>query len=461
MDTLSVTTLRAAPSAATLAWLDTILKERLGRDIALAFDAAEGHFIISAAGSSRVITIESDFGAFMQGEPDLPCDHWDARAEGWHSALESPLPAPGRLRAYGPLIKPSATGYVIRYDLITMAYWMLSRYEELGRTGLDGHGRFPATASHAHRYGYLDRPVVDEWLHILRQIAERLWPGIALTANQFSIRVSHDVDWPSRYGFGTAGQMLHAAAADILKRRDLRGFRAPLIWRRSQVQLHPADPFNTFDWLMDQSERHSLRSAFYFICGRTNATRDAWYEPEAPAIRALMRRIHERGHEIGLHASYDTYRSPAALAQEAKRLKRICGEEGIHQECWGGRMHYLRWETPTTLHGWALAGMDYDSTLSYADAAGFRCGTCFSYPAFDAQAGEPLPLRIVPLIAMEQSVISSAYGNLGVGTAALEKFSQLKNACAAVGGCFTLLWHNSQLETRSKRTLYSAVLAES
>lgn len=40
--------------------------------------------------------------------------------------------------------------------------------------------------------------------------------------------------------------------------------------------------------------------------------------------------------------------------------------QGIQQAEWGGRMHYLRWKTPTTLYGWEQAGMTYDSTLSYA-----------------------------------------------------------------------------------------------
>ena len=30
-------------------------------------------------------------------------------------------------------------------------------------------------------------------------------------------------------------------------------------------------------------------------------------------------------------------------------------------------MHYLRWENTTTLQAWDEAGMNYDSTLGYAD----------------------------------------------------------------------------------------------
>jgi hypothetical protein len=35
---------------------------------------------------------------------------------------------------------------------------------------------------------------------------------------------------------------------------------------------------------------------------------------------------------------------------------------------------------------------------------------------------------------------------------------QLKNACRAVNGNFTLLWHNSELETPECRALYTSIL---
>lgn len=121
-------------------------------------------------------------------------------------------------------------------------------------------------------------------------------------------------------------------------------------------------------------------------------------------------------------------------------------------------MHYLRWEQPATMRAWANAGMAYDSTLSYADRPGFRCGTCFEYPAFDPVAQEVLPLRIRPLIAMECSVIDKSYLGLGTGDVALAKFMQLRKTCEAVAGCFTLLWHNSSLMDDVNRSLYSEIL---
>jgi hypothetical protein len=209
---------------------------------------------------------------------------------------------------------------------------------------------------------------------------------------------------------------------------------------------------------MNFSEHHGLQSGLYFICGHTDP-HDADYMPEHPAIRHLLRRIHMRGHEIGLHPSYGTYQKPQLIQQEAERLRKICAEEGISQTEWGGRMHYLRWEHPTTLRAWADAGMAYDSTLSYADRPGFRCGTCFEYTAFDPVSQKELPLRIRPLIAMECSVIDICYGGFGLTEKACEKFLELKNAVKAVNGIFTLLWHNCRFYNIKEQEIYLKLLA--
>jgi hypothetical protein len=83
--------------------------------------------------------------------------------------------------------------------------------------------------------------------------------------------VNHDVDAPSAYGFGRKRVLVRSMAARMLKHRDLAGaLQAPCIRLSSRRQLHPADPFNTFEWLMDQSDAAGIQSAFYFICGRTN-----------------------------------------------------------------------------------------------------------------------------------------------------------------------------------------------
>ena len=444
-------------SSARLSWLEAILWERFGLDFSLSFN--NGSLFLRLYGHETHISFDCLVEAFSRNASDIPCTSWDAAAEGCYSVLGSPLPAPAVTQLPFPLIEQHEAGHVIHYDILGLTYWMLSRSEEVDRMDLDKHGRFPAISSHAFRYGYLDRPIVDEWLHILGQVIERQWPGIGVKRHQFCMKVSHDVDYPSCSAFLSLKQLARLLTGDILRRRNLRtaGIAAE-VWLLRSKKLHPADSMNTFDWIMDVSEKRGLRSAFYFICGRTVPAKDAQYEIEHPAMRHLLRSINERGHEIGLHPSYGSFQSSEIIVAEAERLRRVCADVGIMQDEWGGRMHYLRWEHPTTMFGLDRAGMTYDTTLSYADQSGFRCGTCFEYPSFDPVAGRVLHLRIRPLIAMECTVIAERYMGFGIGEEAYQKFSGLKHVCKAVGGCFTLLWHNSSFPSLAERKLYQRVL---
>lgn len=444
-------------SPAAIIWLQELLQERFGQAFELILMPDVSCLSLRIRDDARYITLAIDGPMFARADSDLPCAHWNAFAEGWPSTLPGCLPAPGMASLPLTLVTATENGWHISYDIMGLTYWMLTRQEEVGRTDLDKHARFPGIASHAYKCGYLERPIVDEWLHLLGQVIIRTWPFISLKQHSFSMRVSHDVDAPSRFAFSRPASLVKDIVRCVLKERNLKSaLLAPCIRMSSKARLHALDPYNTFDWLMDKSEKNGLVSAFYFICGRTDAAKDADYEIEDTAIVELMKRIHERGHEIGLHPSYASYQSPQIIQLEFERLRKSCQAVGIHQDNWGGRMHYLRWEQPTTMNAWDSASISYDSTLGYADQPGFRCGTCFEYRGFDPVEKTARNIIIRPLVAMDVTVID--YLGLGVGEKAREKFLSLKQACSAVGGVFTLLWHNSCFSTDAHFCLYESLL---
>lgn len=445
-------------SANSLAWLEQVLEERYGLPVRL---VAEGQSIsLQLPDAEGCIHFDTLRPEFHRSDSNFSCGKWDASREGFKSVMGSPLPAPAM--ATGPERVVEARGpkdVYVHYDILGLTYWMLSRLEEVSRHDLDQHGRFPATSSHAYKHGYLERPVVDEWLDILGQLIKMQWPLANLRRHEFGIRLSHDVDSPSLYGFKSWTKLARMMGGDLVKRRNPKAFvTAPYVRLMTRKRLHRADPHNTFAWLMELSEANGLSSAFYFICGQTNKARDADYDLGHPAIRELLREIHARGHEIGLHPSYDTYQKPELISKEADRLRRVCDEEGIEQDQWGGRMHFLRWEQPKTLRAWAAAGMDYDSTLGYADRPGFRSGTCFEYPAYDPVAQEALSLTLRPLVVMECTVIDEKYMGLGYTSSTVRTFTRLQDTCRKVRGQFSILWHNSYLTRLDAKLLLNQLV---
>lgn len=441
-------------------WLQSLLRERLHDALHLALDAG-GHWVIFLEEDRQKIHIPCDFEVFLGDPLRLPCGHWLPReASGWLPAGCVGLPTPGCAQAPQEIVSEGPHGSTLNYDMLSLTYWMLSRHEEIARADLDPHCRFPAEASHAFRHGYLERPIVDEWLLVLRKVVHVLWPALPLRQPRYTLQLSHDVDTPARYALISGSRLLRNMVVDLIRerQRDRRALlMAPAIWRKSAQQIDERDPFNTFDWIMDRSEQLGLSNAFYFLCGRTDRRRDGLYEADHPAIVALMQRIHKRGHEIGLHPSYNTFLDAQGLRKEAMRLRTICTAAGIHQPEYGVRMHYLRWQTPDTMRGLDAAGFAYDSTLGYAKHPGFRCGTCHDYQAFDPVLGQALTMRLRPLIVMESTVIA---GMRPKDTAAAEaRLLRMMEACHRVSGCFTLLWHNTMLEYPHQRRVYERVLS--
>lgn len=438
-------------------WLELICAERFGNLWNLEF--SDQGMVLSLDGEKGCIVFDSLVLGFSENRSDSPCTLWDAKAEGWVPILGSPLPSPGVNSLELPLIEKRNNEHVIHYDILGLTYWMFARIEEIERTDLDRHGRFAANLSNAYLHNYLERPVVDEWLDILRQVILQQWPEIKIKNHRFEIELSHDVDRPFRYLYVSRANIVRQVFGDFVKRRNISvGFKRYITWNAVRSGELRLDPFNTFDWIMDQLERFSISSTFNFICGRTENVLDADYDLENLEIRKLLKNIHSRGHKIGLHPSYNAYQKQDTVNQEFKLLKRICMSEEIEQEEWGGRMHYLRWKQPLTMCILNDAGLNYDASLGYADHAGFRCGTCHEYTMFDAVNGEIMSLKQRPLVVMDSSIFDHNYMNLELGQEAVEYCRQLALNCRKVGGKFTLLWHNSSLETCIQRNIFEAML---
>jgi hypothetical protein len=391
--------------------------------------------------------------------PRAPFRQWDSRQLGAPARVLDPM-LPVLFGETSSRTVIGADGSVaLPIDVIGATFFMLSRYEEVAAPVRDEHDRFPATASVAFHGGFLNRPIVDEYVEVLWTALKRLWPGLRRRATTSRTLVSCDVDRP----FLTHGGLLQLArrfGGDVLKRRSAAAAARTLAaWPLSMVGDYSLDEFRrNIDWMMDVNEESGNAVTFNFIPHDTDSRHDQSPSLDEPRMRALLKSIHHRGHEIGFHPGYNTYRDQEAFARSVGNLRRVLDQEGIRQDTLGGRQHFLRWETPTTARLWHNNRLDYDSTLSFADHAGFRCGTSREYPLFDVQHATQFHTRERPLIAMDASVISDQYGGLGHTPQALGQFERLRAACATVGGDFTLLWHNSFLDFASDRDTYRALI---
>jgi hypothetical protein len=330
----------------------------------------------------------------------------------------------------GPLFEQVDGGGTIRCktDLPLIALAVLNRWEEVQSSERDQWGRFAARASVAFQEEFLHRPIVDEYGLALEQVLKVLSPNWLPSPREPRLKVSHDIDLT-----GIPFRLSSAIGATVRRHRPLDTFLYLL------SVLPGVDPptLKTVDRIVQLSLKEGLDSAVYWMAAKPSQF-DTGYSLFDRRIQTRINVFAERGVEMGLHPSFFTFGDPVLLAKEVSEWRSAVGEQQM-----GGRQHFLRW-LPQTWSDWAKAGLSYDSSVGYADCIGFRAGTCIPYRPWSLEEDQPLHLLEVPLLVMESTLIASDYMGLKKEEAVVH-VRKLAERCRAVGGVFTLLYHNSSL----------------
>ena len=338
-------------------------------------------------------------------------------------------------------------------DIFAASFFMLTRWEEYVNKNRDNHNRFSATESLAFKEGFLDRPIVNEYVEELKNMLLNLDSHIVFKKREFKFIPTHDVDAPLLHY--SLSKHIKASLVDLLKRKSIKLFFERNIDFFLTKLKFKKDDFDTFEYLMNESEKAGLKSYFFFM-GKGLTGYDNMYDSSNPFIKKLVEQIKNRGHFIGMHPTYNAYNDRNQFVKEKKEL-----EKNLEASIIFGREHYLRFELPTTWQIWDDNGMQWDSTLSYADREGFRSGVCYEYSVFNILTRKKLKLKEKPLIVMESSFIGYQ------ATITLEemekKIKLLVEEVKKYNGDFVLLWHNSSFYTpewKDFKGVYERILSE-
>jgi Family of unknown function (DUF7033) len=324
-------------------------------------------------------------------------------------------------------------------DLPLSTLLTLSRYEEMLPGERDVHGRFPASMSIAVRHDFLHRPVVDEYGLALEQALAYLLPGWRPTERKLRVKLSHDIDdvgMPFR--FRSALKHTVRCGKPFSTARDLF----------SQVSDTEPTALELVRRTARMSLRRKLDSAVYWKAS-IKTQWDNGYDPRHPKVREVVQWLDDHGVETGVHPSYVSYLAPEQLLEEVQILQEVLGNKPL-----GGRQHYLRW-CPETWRHWETCGLAYDSTVGFADRVGFRAGTCLPYHPWLLRLNREAHLAEIPLIVMDKTLIR--YMGL-TPQKSLETVRGCVTRCRAVGGVFTLLWHNTSFDKSAYRNVYLKTL---
>lgn len=337
---------------------------------------------------------------------------------------------------------------VVHIDLIASVFFMLTRYEEKINPEKDEYGRFPVKRSIAIKEGFYHRPVVNEYVELMRDWIERLSPALSKNHHIFTIRLTHDIDNIRKY------KSFLKEVVRVPYEIGIRQGKINPAFRRFADSIkvfrgEREDPCNTFEQLMDISEDNGVRSIFYFMADENKGR----YKISDPKFYQTVETILARGHEVGLHPNLGTYDCYENLA-----IQKECFDKILGYTKYGARQHYLQWKAPDTWRIYEKVGLLHDSSLGHTELPGFRCGSCYPYPAFDFEKKQKLSLIEIPLIVMDASVYSVKYESFRRGyfkkmfgtepdsSGMVDFIFFLKRQVKKFNGCFSILWHNCRLD---------------
>ena len=326
-------------------------------------------------------------------------------------------------------------------DIFASSFFMLTRWEEYVIKQKDKHKRFPDEISLSQKNNFEHRPIVNEYVEMLWNMLKFLGCKQKRKKHKYQAIITHDIDFLKRYD--KFSKLIKAIGGDIILRKN-----PFLIPKTIKNYIHIKkgkikDIYDTFDYLMDISEKYNLKSRFYFIPGMLGEE-DVRYNITNNFVAETINKIKNRNHNVGIHGTYKSYNKLNDFKNELDRLKKI------QNKITEGRQHYLRFENPTTWQIWEDNNLKIDSTIGFSNTGGFRAGTCYEYPVFNILTRKTLNLIERPLIAMEVA-IKTAYPK---PNNFYNKIIELSEIVKKYNGNFVFLWHNNNFYTHEWK-LYS------
>lgn len=329
---------------------------------------------------------------------------------------------------------------IIHADLIASSFFLMTRYEEIiNIDNYDKHHRFMGSGSFPERAGFLERPLIDEYGKKLRHYMRMVGIAIQEPHRRGKIYLTHDIDLPwQRLGFLSACRN----TIGILIRERRCAFY-PIL---NHFGCFRINPFNTFPWLLSKDLQIKEQMSndceiIYFVISNTMPTRMTQAYIKDKKASQLLRYLGNNGCKIGLHLSYEAglENDFNKIVEEKKTLELEVGNQIKYN-----RNHYLLSKDFEHMRNLIKVGITDDFTMGYADRVGFRLGTSRCIRWVDPEKMQLTPLKLHPLIIMDNTLCEPQYLNLNLEEA-YKKIEELYNRVELVQGDFCVLFHNNTL----------------
>jgi hypothetical protein len=315
----------------------------------------------------------------------------------------------------------------VPFDLFSAIFYLISRYEEYQPYEPDEYLRYPHTQSLAYMHQFLDLPLVDMWLHALKQILLKSLDKEVFEPRLFSFVPTYDIDIAYSYKGKGFVRTLGGLGKDLLQ-----GKWTSVSDRLAVLGGSQRDPYDTYSLMDEWHEKHHLNPIYFFLLS-DGGPMDKNLPYDATCMQALLKSIKNR-YRVGIHPSWQSHIQEAILAQELGRL----GETSL------SRQHYIRFTLPETYRRLMQLGITDDYSMGYGSINGFRASTSYSMMWFDLEQNCSTSLRLHPFCFME---CNAFFEQKMTSEEALDQLLRYVKVLKEVNGRLITIWHNFSLGT--------------
>jgi hypothetical protein len=343
--------------------------------------------------------------------------------------------------------------YTYKIDIFGSIFYLLSGLEYYDKKfPRDEFNRFDLTKSFIYKNNFHKRPLVNEYIFLLKNILSE----IDFSSKNYKLLVSHDIDRLFSNN-KTLFEFSRSLFSDLLIRKSLKLF-FKRIFSKMFSKLNFAndfDPYNTIDFLCNTSMKFNLNSQFNFMVFRhdnPNILDSKYRIKNNKYYRKIFNKILNSNCKIGIHGSLDSNLSKNKFYSEISVINDILAsisEENVNH----ARQHYLSFNNQyyKNLDDY---GITNDSSIGYDAANGFWSSCCYEYPIFDLDSKKQLKVFQYPLIIMDVNLdLTKVNSNTN-----LNQIQPLMDQVKYYGGNMTFLYHNNYLRTNREKKNYEYLI---
>jgi len=262
---------------------------------------------------------------------------------------------------------------LLPFDVFAASFFILSRYEEYihqQKTQED----FKPTKSNQHKWKILDRPIIDEWALILRNLVRTKYPQFKFNEQRFSQQptLNFEISPTIPEGFIKRTKFLFSAAFD-----KENNYLSSTFDRITGIGIKTDQVLNEMEKIFEKAKITPV----YFI-GFPNVIQ------EYLTINGASKYLNTKS--VGLLRPCASNKQKASFIKEGlSKLKKLLPEQ---VNMTSQQLEILKF--PICYLNLLNTAITSDYSMGYAETPGFRAGTCTPFSWYDLQLEKVTPLNV-------------------------------------------------------------------